>query len=265
MLNAYDTSRVKNYIFQDFPELRGKIAVRSFDSPFAEDAHPAAEKRLDLLLNSEARIRKDIVAQTSPEDQIRAELDRVFAVTCKESYAHKIETLTYCTYAYPGTVSLDAYGDAPGRTPEIYYLTQFSSTMNGKDIYEFTAGENKQGRMSPYFRTIAHATALLHEAGHVVQRHLGMQIDDEPNVKCETLSDVFAAAGAFALYGTRAAENLDALTAGRIAHAELDPHHASGPFLEAALHKKSIIRDRIGARQAIEYGERVFGSLGITG
>lgn len=223
MLTPDDLERVKNYYYQGFPFLKGRIAVRRFDPPrfpdygFMTSSVPDVRRQLDAL---EGPLMKDLLAQIPffrlPTSFPRALCSNLFkdlidgrnslraGPELRDRPKRDYNYLLRMAAPEPGLVLAWRWRNA-GARESFFLVTQYPQRMNDGDIHHDIARRQPDWPLPR--RTFGRTVRIITAANQFAMATLSFY-PDMPIQKKVALADAFGCAAAQAIMGYEAPESL---------------------------------------------------------
>lgn len=251
MLSAADTRFVKDYIYDSYPELDGRVAIRSFTPiifKLSDDPGQDEKREYEVILASEGRaVAEDFLDQFSGNA-----LDEAHALLKSLDPALRREFNTSATCRIPSILSLDAFAEEGKLSQNLYMVNQFPAHWKDKDIYRCFMAEDPVQALPENFGRAMRIIAMAHEFGHAVQ---GQRRGKDATRYHEGVCDVLAYACASSIMGYESVSPVFRMFAEfREKRDAIDPLHNTSGILKEIMDHGWMKKTDISARQAVEYG-----------
>jgi hypothetical protein len=260
---------VKTYMFAGFPDMAGRIAVRSFDPPKnlsgeeeLDGLKPGAS--LDYLLSFEKRVYDDILDQIP--SGFRRKAREALADISGASKSLKSQGswsrgafLESSLSKMPQCIPIILPGEKRKGLGTFYYVLNYPHRLTSAEIFKIEHGHELDHELPRGFKRSTKIMTIAHEFAHVALNEfypdLGGMDEQMTQQKHETICDIVSFACDYALEGERALPNMDLFVEARLKTAHLDAVHNTAAALEEAMHNDLGMLRTMKAREAFEYAE----------
>jgi hypothetical protein len=257
MLDQTDIDRVSAYIYEGFPQIKGRVAVRRFDPPmelqFLNGVH--YDEALDRC---KPKIREDYLSQFA---EGRERTDAGYALNAAMNGDTGMlgpmrarDFVQRSMHRSPSAGELTTEFDKCAISTGYYYIAQYpSQMMDDKKMMQNWVGNDAMYRAPQGFARIAGMFALAHEFAHIA----GDGLFKTGDRRVESLCDAVASACVLSLEGPhRAKHALSILRDGRLS-AETGSSHDTGIFMLHLLGDKAF-PGKLNVKEALGHAERLY-------
>ncbi len=251
MLAKADIALVRDYIYESFPELEGRVAIRHMTPlpvPRIFESRDEQAEYHSIKSGQAQQVIEEFIGQLSGKHAALAG-DAIRRMSYQGRTAFKKD----CTSYLPFNLPLNSYTEDNQLAQDLYLIAQFPRTWNGAEIYQRFMGVKPDPEILPAgFGQAMKVFAITHEFGHAA---LGNGIDNESDVIHERQCDILGYAGMTRIMGEEIARPAMRLFKEFRQHgAETTQYHHTAEVLDMALKEGAIEGKRLSARDALQYG-----------